>query len=186
MNSLSTLSLPLKPCLALIIAPKAARNEMLTLTARLALNGHVCVLDGGNIFDAYAVARAIRFLTPQVELALARVSIQRAFTCYQMLTLLGETPPTPKPMFILDMLATFHDESVTLAERFRLLRVSVQQLQRLSQTGPVVVSVRLPGKPPESLALVNMLQETCDLIMQPPQPESVPAPQYLPGFAPEG
>ncbi len=183
---MNALTPPLRACLVLIIVPKPTHAEMLTLTARLALNGNVCVLDGGNSFDAYAVARRLRSFTPQVEATLTRIRIQRAFTCYQLLTLLEETPSTLIPTLVLDALTTFHDESVALSERIRLLRACTQHLKRLSQTGPVVVCARRAGTQPESGRLLTLLQAPCDLVWQPFVPEQPPAPVYLPGFAPKG
>lgn len=177
---------PLRACLVLVIAPKPTHIQMLTLAARLALNGEVCVLDGGNSFEAYTVARTVRSFTPEVEATLTRIHIQRAFTCYQLLTLLEETPSTSIPTLVLDALTTFHDESVALSERIRLLKACTQQLKRLSQSGPVVVCARPAGTQPESGRLLTLLQEPCDLVWQPFVPEQPLAPVYLPGFAPRG
>ncbi|HUF37628.1 MAG TPA: hypothetical protein VMN57_03825, partial [Anaerolineales bacterium] len=84
-------TIPSTARLVLVAAPRAARTQMLALAARLALAGPLRVLDGGNSFDAFAVARHLRGHTPRVEPALDRIRVQRAFTCYQLLTLLNET-----------------------------------------------------------------------------------------------
>ena len=77
--------------------------------------------------------------------ALARITLARAFTCYQMLTLLSETPAIPnQPTLALDLLATFYDESVPAAEALRLLERCLADLRRLSTQAPVVVSARPP------------------------------------------
>jgi hypothetical protein len=77
--------------------------------------------------------------------ALARITLARAFTCYQMLTLLSETPAIPhQPTLALDLLATFYDESVPAAEALRLLERCLVDLRRLSAQAPVVVSARPP------------------------------------------
>jgi hypothetical protein len=80
---------------------------MVETAARLALNGPVRVLDGGNRFNVYPVAQAVRRLTPRLEETLSHMSLSRAFTCYQMLTLLEETPADPVPTLVLDLLSTF-------------------------------------------------------------------------------
>ena len=74
-----------------------------------ALRGPVTVLDGGNRFNAYLVARGARGQTELLE----RITVSRAFTCYQMLTLLETTHPLPRPILILDLLNTYYDESVS-------------------------------------------------------------------------
>ena len=66
--------------------------------------------DGGNRFSAYQVAGMIRRKTVHVESAARRLFIRRAFTCYQMVSLLEDTPAIPtQPYLILDLLATFYD-----------------------------------------------------------------------------
>jgi hypothetical protein len=77
--------------------------------------------------------------------ALGRISLARAFTCYQMLTLLSETPAIPQqPTLVLDLLATFYDESVRAADALHLLENCLADLRRLSAQAPVVVSARPP------------------------------------------
>lgn len=179
---MNALSLPADARLALVTAPKAARAQMLMLAARLALAGPLRVLDGGNSFDAYAVARALRAHTPRVEPVLARIRIQRAFTCYQMLTLLNETPPADSPTLVMDMLSTFQDESVSLAERRRLLGECTLRLRFLSGSAAVVASARPPDRQEGSAGLYALLQAACDTHWYPTPPEAPPEPPVLPGF----
>jgi len=128
--------------LGLVIGPGAERLQMLELSARLALNGAVRVLDGGNSYNALYVARYIRRHTVRLDETLNRISVARAFTCYQIVTLLGETAVSTAPTLVLDLLATFGDESIDLRESIRLLRLALAQLQRLCRLAPVVVSIR--------------------------------------------
>ena len=179
---MNALSLPADARLALVTAPKAARTQMLLLASGLALAGPLRVLDGGNSFNAYAVARTLRAHTPRVEPILARIQIQRAFTCYQMLTLLNETMPVEAPTLILDMLSTFQDENVSLFERRRLLGECALQLRFLSGTAPVVVSVRPPDPQEGSTGLYALLQAACDAHWFPAPTEATPEPPVLPGF----
>lgn len=179
---MNALSLPVDARLALVTAPGAARAQLLQMTARLALTGPLRVLDGGNSFDAYAVARAVRTHTPRVEPVLARIRIQRAFTCFQMLTLLNETLPADSPTLVLDMLSTFHDESVSVAERRRLLGECALRLRFLSTAAPVIVSARPPGQQEGSAGLYALLQAACDTHWYPSPPDVAPEPPALPGF----
>ena len=88
----------------------------------------VRILDGGNRFNAYTVSRAAHG-RPDV---LNRITVSRAFTCYQVLALLESTPAIPVPFVVLDLLNTFYDESVLVGERKRLLRACIGHLERLS------------------------------------------------------
>jgi hypothetical protein len=139
--------------LHLLLAPRSIRRRMMMLfTARLARAGPVCVLDGGNSFDAYGLARELRRQGGGWQAALERTSVARAFTCYQMAALLSQTAVGREPALVLDLLDTFADESVPLAERRRLLRTGLVEVQRLGRQSTVVISAAPAGQPVELLA----------------------------------
>jgi hypothetical protein len=124
-----------------ITSSHETREQISTLTAELALHGAVTILDGGNRFAAYQTVRKLRMRTPNIEEAANRIFVRRAFTCYQMLTLLENSPSLHSPYLILDMLASFYDENVPLQEVDRLLDHCIVQLDRLRITAPVVISL---------------------------------------------
>lgn len=176
---MDTLTLPLSNSLWVLVAPHAAKTLMLELSARLALNGGLRVLDGGNRFDVYPVARNIRRYTPELQGALSRIHLTRAFTCYQMAVMLSEFAADGLPTLVLDFLSTFYDENVSLQESRRLLNECLLDLKRLSQCAPVVVSV----KPPscicaERYVLVDQLMEQASQTWT-LEPLPSPAPQTL-------
>jgi hypothetical protein len=118
------------------------------------------VIDGGNEFDAFSLARSIRRQTPELEGAMDRAQTTRAFTCYQLLAILHQTPEDRRPKIILNLLATFQDESVELADRDFLLRGSLDQLRRLSRSAPVIASACPPSLHQADLArLFEQVQE---------------------------
>jgi hypothetical protein len=124
-------------------------------------------LDGGNQFNVYPVARAVRRQTADLTAALGRIYLARAFTCYQMSVLLADTPAGCTPILVLDLLSTFYDENVTLSESQRLLAAGLLHLQRLSRTAPVVVSTRPPGMLcADRLPLVEQLTAAADQVWQ--------------------
>jgi len=150
--------------LNVLVGPQAERQAMLELTAMLALRGPVNVLDGGNCFDAFRVARLIRRQTPRLSETLQQVQVARAFTCYQVLTLFKQTPAGPAPQLVFNLLATFYDESVSLDESHRLLGVVIDHLYRLRQRAPVAVSVSRPPQP-ERASLVDTLVAAADQVL---------------------
>jgi hypothetical protein len=157
---MDSLSFPLHNDLYLVVGPHAAQVQMLELAARLASQIALRVLDGGNRFNVYVVAQAIRRRTAEVPRALERIRVARAFTCYQMVTLLAGTPELDQPTLVLDLLATFYDENVRLGEAQRLLEECLLHLRRLSGGAPVVVSARPPlAAQPERLTLLYALQD---------------------------
>ena len=131
------------------------------------------VLDGGNRFNAYTVARQARG-RPEV---LERITVSRAFTCYQVLSLLESTPAAPLPFVVLDLLATFYDESVRAAERRRLLQACLTHLQRLQAAAGGVVSIHPPAVPsPVAVELLGLLQSAAEAtyFVQPVSPAPEP------------
>lgn len=144
-----------------IIAPHAAHASMLDLSARLAVQAPLRVLDGGNQFNLYPVARAIRRLTPHLTATLSQITLSRAFTCHQMAAMLAATAPLPTPILVLDLLSTFYDEAVSSAERRRLLQASLAYLTQLSQHAPIIVSARPPAvSTPAQQALLSLLRQS--------------------------
>ncbi len=156
--------------LGLVIGPGAERLHMLELSAVLAQRGSVRVLDGGNSYNALYVARYIRRYTVQLEAALNRITIARAFTCYQMVTLLQETAVSHTPTLVLDLLSTFGDESIDLGESVRLLRLALVQLQHLCRLAPVIVSLQ-PLRQSERTVLTEMVLNaaTHRFVREPPE-----------------
>jgi hypothetical protein len=139
----------------LVVGSRAISPTLLALVARLAETGPVRVVDGGNRFNAYTVARAARG-RPEV---LNRITVSRAFTCYQVLSLLESTPAIPAPFVVLDFLCTFYDESVQIGERKRLLRDCMRHLERLEVGAGGIVSVHPPKVPGQAaMDLLEMVQ----------------------------
>lgn len=150
--------------LHLLLAASPARHELVnTVIARLACGGPLRILDGGNCFQAHRIARLLRRQTPNLNEALANIHIARAFTCYQSLALLSETPALPLPLLALDLLTTFYDESVPLPERLRLLRSCLSQLHRLSRRAPVLVSAGTPAQNQPN-ELITLLEDAADQV----------------------
>lgn len=157
------LSLPLGNRMLLVVAPHAAGSMMLEMAARLSLGDAVRVLDGGNRFNVYPVASALRRMTGDIYPCLERITLSRAFTCYQMLTLLEETPVIEAPTLLLDFLATFYDESVRLEESLRLLDACLPHMRRLAGMAPLLISAKpVPPVCPERAGLVEGLRGAVD------------------------
>ncbi len=151
----------------LLVAPHAARQAMLALAARLAGNGPLRVLDGGNQFNAYRIAREVRRERLTGGDALNGIALARAFTCFQMEALLAAQTAASGPLIILDMLATFYDENVPFGEREWLLRRCTAHLARLRGHAGVAISARPPhAGQPEGLQLLALLEDAVDRTWQ--------------------
>jgi hypothetical protein len=165
-----------------VMAPHAAQQGMLAAAAQLALAGSVCVLDGGNRFDAYFVARDLRRNTGRMEEMMAHISLARAFTCYQMEALLsaaalraasglqdrGAAADDPYPStLVLDFLATFCDENVPLNERRRLLQQCIRCFRMISGRAALAISICPPSAShPDQMELVESLISSADAVWQ--------------------
>jgi hypothetical protein len=149
--------LPLSPSpsLQLLVAPfELQRRAALTFIADLAQTGPVRVLDGGNRFDVLSLNRELRRRDLPLYAALERVQVARAFTCYQMTTLLEEPAPSGIPTLVLNLLTTFQDESAALPERLRLLEACLYRLQEKARHTPVLLI--LHPQPEEKPFLVRI------------------------------
>ena len=155
-----------------VFARHAAREQITSVIAELALRGPLTVLDGGNRFQAFRVAHLIRKQTPDLRAAAERLFIRRAFTCYQMLALLEDAPALPHPYLILDLLATFYDEHVRPQEAGRLLEACLGQIERLCLSAPAAITL---GRPilEERAFLIQKVCDRADSLFT----EEVPSPE---------
>ncbi len=135
------LSLLRPGALMVVCAPHAARDAVSELAAELALSGSLTVLDGGNRFQPYRLAYLLRRRTRYVDQAARRIFIRRAFTCYQMLALLQNTPAVRQPILLIDFLAGFHDEQVRPGEVERLVEMCLREVDRLSRFAPFLITL---------------------------------------------
>ncbi|MBF8255731.1 MAG: hypothetical protein HW375_638 [Anaerolineales bacterium] len=199
----------LQPRISLFWGAQAPTRSLLTAATTIAAGGlPVRLFDGGNSFDGYFVARLARRLAlasarPPAEPArrppdrashsashpggdpydiLDRMHLSRAFTCFQLAELIENAPAGPEPLFVLDLLATFYDESVPLRDSERLLATTLTHLRRLAAVGPVVVG----GREPQTLVkerwlLLDQLQAAADAawMLRPPPAEPVLQPRLF-------
>jgi hypothetical protein len=101
----------------------------------------VIVLDGANRFDPYAVSSFARKESISPENLLKRIQIARAFTCYQMATLMGEKlksaiAQAQKPwVILLGPITPFLDEDVPEREIRPLFERSLREVEILAEKG---------------------------------------------------
>jgi len=125
----------------LLVGPRSTHTAMMELVARLAEQGPLRVLDGGNQFDGYRISR----LLAGRAFSLRHISLSRMFTCYQVLASLESAVDFSAPFIFLDFLRTFYDESVSFPERRRLLERCLPHLDRLCRPAGAALSVHPPA-----------------------------------------
>ncbi len=137
------LALPLSNELLVLFGPHAGGGRMLDLAARLSLRGPLYMLDCGNRSNIYRVARELRGLTGDPAGMLKNIRLSRAFTCFQVYALLEKlVPEAGVPVLVMDLLATFMDESVQAAESALIFTRTLDCIERTSRVAPVVVSAK--------------------------------------------
>ena len=168
----------------LVLAENGATTQMLELAASLGINREIQVIDGGNHFNVYRLAKYIRRQTAQLDKTLQQIKIVRCFNCYQTVSQLCENTYPESPILILDMLYTFYDEDISLRESQRLLGLALERIQLLSRGQPVIVSVRPPWKNPERTCLLQTLKEAAEVFWELDEPTRPALPQQS-GWIPE-
>lgn len=140
------LGFPLSNELLVVFGVHSGAAQMLDLTARLSLDGPLYLLDCGNRSNMYRVAKTLRTLTNDPVAVLKNIRLSRAFTCYQVVALLEKLVHSGEaagvPVLVLDLLATFMDESVRVDESRMIFDIAMQRLEQLSRAAPVVVSAK--------------------------------------------
>ena len=169
---------PLPGAGEIVVLLSPPRELLLSLVAALALDGPLLALDAGNQFDAYRLARLIRRRTGDLYGALGRVRVSRAFTCYQVVALFERLPESTMPHVVFDLPATFYDESVPVAESYRLLRVALGHAGRVSRSAPVVISVR-PPQSADRAALLTAVVRMADRLLTWEEPPGMAAPRLF-------
>ena len=117
----------------------------------------VIVLDGANRFNSYTVSSFARRALIPPEKLLKSIRIARAFTCYQMATLMGEqltsllkregaTEMPQKPwVILLGPLTTFLDEDVPEREVRPLFERSLGKIEGMASKGVPFLSFQSSG-----------------------------------------
>ncbi len=172
---ISLQTMPLNKLVVLAL-PRYKARDIFPLMADLAVKGAIRVVDGGNLFNVLILNRMIRYRTDNVNEVLKRIYISRAFTCYQMTAMLQNLSSDHGPVFVLDLLNTFYDESVDDEQSRRLLTNSIRTLKKLSSVLPVLVSISPPPKQNRRPFLMKMLLNAANTVWQ-SESEAAPSAQ---------
>lgn len=166
---MDVLALPEANQLYVVIGGATAAGHLLDLAVRLALHGPLLILDCGNRANPLPLAKELRRLTHDPVAALGNMGAKgaRAFSCYQVATLIGNAAnrPIQYPVLIFDLLAAFYDESISYREGLRLLDQSLSSLRRIRRCAPLVVSTKPPPIDfPERKVFLEMMCRISDQV----------------------
>lgn len=160
-------------CVALT-HPAMGHGWLMQPLAIMALRGPLNIIDGGNHFNAYRLAKAIRARGVDPTPVLKQVYISRSFTCHQLAACLASVSLHSSPLIVLDFLATFQDENVPLAERKRLFLTCKTRSIQVARHHPTLITV----KTNQVEFFESLLEETSQVF----QAEYKPSPVTLPLF----
>ncbi len=135
-----------------LAAPDASAHPLAlnSLAARAERGEMAGVLVGHNRFDLYSLMNWARQRKLNPQRLLAHVELSRAFTCHQLHRRLMTLDPRRhwRALYVLGLLDTFYDESVSYYEAAQLLHECLVQLKQVARTGmPVLITVSLPKEP---------------------------------------
>lgn len=142
------------------------------LAASLGLN--VVVADGANTFDPYVIAKFARKESLNPEALLKHISVARAFTCHQLVTLIRERldpmiPASPATLVVLlGPCNMFFDEDVPAEEAALLFRKILAKIQVLSERGVFFVMSQsiVAGSNQRRLFLLRELKHFADAVLK--------------------
>lgn len=134
----------------ILLVGRRPEELALYLAALAASRGfQVRVADGANTFDPYVISRFARREGFLPELLLKRIFLARAFTCHQLVTLVGErlgiNPEAPPLVVLLGPCTLFFDEDVPGPEAALLFRRMLARVQEMSRRGVFFLMSQSPS-----------------------------------------
>jgi len=109
------------------------------------LGSHVVFIDGGNAFDPYLIAEAARRYGVHREEALGRIHVSRAFTCYQLHSLILDGVPEalhsfdPKLVVVSEVLRLYSEADLDRTEVRTMFNQAAYSLRELAEEHGVLV-----------------------------------------------
>jgi hypothetical protein len=109
------------------------------LCVAAALDGEVVFVDGGNSIQPYAIARLCKARRIDARTALSRIRVARAFTAYQLATLVDERLDAEvrrtgaRTVVVSCLFDMFFDGDVPWGESFQLVRRCLQEVKAVAR-----------------------------------------------------
>jgi hypothetical protein len=131
------------------------------------LNSDVIFIDSGNTFNRHQISRIVQRQHLDQKQALSRIHIYRAFTAYQMTTLIMEhlkniiTEFNAKLIVISDITGLFLSEDVPEEEACRVFSQITAYLQKFARENQLIILAACP-KHPSSIRNTKLKVDTCN------------------------
>jgi len=132
-------------------------SELLCVRAQLGLNSDTIFIDGGNRFDVYAISNYAIKYGIEPNCALSRIHISRAFTYFQLASLLTEKLPSAlkryssKFVVVSDITELFQDPEIKDKQEahnvFQRISRSLSATAEITGSLVIATSFRQNGRP---------------------------------------
>jgi hypothetical protein len=135
------------------------------------LGSRVIFVDGGNSFKLYQIARLARLHNLNPEKILKKIHIARAFTAYQITTLILEklketvSRYNAKLVIISDILRYYCDNEIDEEERHQIYKQVLGYLSRFAKENRIILIVTENGKHQDK-ALHDLTVKKADTVIQ--------------------
>lgn len=148
--------------------------HLLCVRAISEFDEEVVWIDGGNAVDPYGMSSICKRLRLDKRDILSRVNVSRAFTAYQLVTLIDEKleeqveRSAPALVIISSITEMFLDKDMKWMESHQLLRRCLERIVKVTKEHETISmltnNAHYPVRP--SPLLANLLYEHADLILQ--------------------
>lgn len=130
-------------------------------------------IDGGNSVDPYALSALCKRMRLDKRDVLSRVNISRAFTAYQLVTLIDERleevvrESSPAMVVVSSLTDMFLDKDMKWMEAYQLLRRCAEGIGQVTRAYETIsfVTDRTPGHVPHNERMANLLRAEADLVV---------------------
>ncbi len=148
--------------------------HLLCIRAISQFDEEVVWIDGGNTIDPYAMSSLCKRLRIDKRSILSRVNVSRAFTAYQLVTLIDEKleeqvrSSTPAVVIVSSITELFLDKDMKWMESHQLLRRCLEDISRTTKEHEAISFVTNQthhGLRPNA-KLTSLLYEHADTILQ--------------------
>jgi len=148
--------------------------HLLCVRAISQFDEEVVWIDGGNVVDPYSISSLSKRLRLDKRDILSRVNISRAFTAYQLVTLIDEkleeqvTRSTPCAVIVSSITELFLDKDMKWMEAHQLLRQCVSAISRITKDHETItiISNDAHHHARPSPGLTTLLYDGSDTVLQ--------------------
>jgi KaiC/GvpD/RAD55 family RecA-like ATPase len=147
--------------------------HLLCVKAVSELDEEVVWIDGGNSVDPYSLSALCKRMRLDKRDVLSRVNISRAFTAYQLVTLIDERleevvrESSPAMVIVSSLTDMFLDKDMKWMEAYQLLRRCAEDIRRVTRAYETIslVTDRTPGHVPHNERMLGVLRAEADTVV---------------------